>query len=48
MQWLIVDPLALNEPARNLLQELIDTGEFGDEQEVDGIVTYRRLQPAAD
>jgi uncharacterized membrane protein len=47
VQWLVVIPERLNPPALALFNSLVESGEFGDLQTVDGVVTARRLTPPA-
>ena len=46
VNWIIVMKGALNESAQKVLDGLLSSGEFGDEQLVNGIASYRRLVPA--
>lgn len=46
VEWIAVEEWTLNDAASALLEELVQSGEFGDRQEVGNIVTYRRLRPA--
>lgn len=46
VKWLIISEGGMNEQAQGALQQLVDSGEFGDKQVVNGIATYRRLKPA--
>jgi uncharacterized membrane protein len=47
VQWLVVIPERLNPPALALFNSLVESGEFGDLQTVEGVVTARRLTPPA-
>jgi hypothetical protein len=39
---------ALNESAQKVLDGLLSSGEFGDEQSINGVASYRRLVPAGE
>jgi uncharacterized membrane protein len=46
VEWIVVWKESLNEVAQQTLDGLLSSGEFGDPQDVNGIVSYRRLKPA--
>lgn len=46
VNWIIVMKGALNESAQKVLDGLLSSGEFGDEQSLNGIASYRRLLPS--
>lgn len=46
VEWIVVWKGSLNEAAQQTLDRLLASGEFGDPQEINGIVSYRRLKPA--
>lgn len=46
VDWIVVWKGALNEAAQKTLDDLLASGEFGDPEEVNNIVSYRRLKPA--
>lgn len=46
VKWIVVLKGALNEAAQATLDDLLSSGEFGDPQEVNNVVSYRRLRAA--
>ena len=46
VDWIVVLKGGLNEAAQKTLDDLLASGEFGDAQEVNNVVSYRRLRPA--
>jgi uncharacterized membrane protein len=45
IKWLVIPDNSLGSSAAQVLQNLLDTGEYGDAQTVGGVTTYRRLKP---
>ena len=45
IKWLVIPDNSLGAQAATVLQQLLDSGEYGDAQTVDGVTTYRRLKP---
>lgn len=48
VEWIIVLEGGMNDLARDTLQRLVSSGEFGDARRVDDVVTYRRLRTEGD
>lgn len=48
VDWLIVWPEGTGDSARIVLERLLGSGEFGDPEEINGVVSYRRLRAHSD